>query len=170
MTNYPFLRAKVENLGLELNTIIHAKIAETRNSDIENLALAVRGYDGICVQNSNISDLTAWVAEHYDTVAAVCYHQAEQEIMQEIIVLGNLVLKIENALNMLTPKEQRVIDLRDVQKLVWADVERKTRLSRRQCSTIRREAMTKLQRVLYLNNEERLLLAEYIERGECDDD
>lgn len=156
----------MENLGLEIDTIVRSKIAETRSAEIETLALAVHGYDGVCVQTSNISDLTAWVAENYDTISAVCFQQSEQEIMREILILGNLVQKIENALDMLKPKELMVIDLRDVRKLIWADVERKMGLSRRQCSTIRREAMSQLQRVLYLNDEERVLLAGYVERGE----
>lgn len=158
----------MENLGLEIDTMVRSKIAETRSSEIEALALAVRGYDGICVQNSNTSDMTTWVAENYDTISAVCFRESEKEIMREILVLGNLVKKIENALDLLKQKELRVIDLRDIQKSTWAEVERKIRLSRRQCATIRKEAMSQLQRVLYMNDEEKALLAEYIAKGECE--
>jgi len=37
----------VENLGLEIDTMVRSKIAETRSAEIETLALAVHGYDGI---------------------------------------------------------------------------------------------------------------------------
>lgn len=166
LANYTFLRARAENLGLELDTIVRSKLAETRSAEIEMLALAVHGYDGICVQTSDISDLTAWVAENYDTISAVCFQQSEQEIMQEILVLGNLVQKVDTALNALKRDELRVVDLRYVQRLTWAEVGSKMGLSRQRCSTIRGKAMSKLQRMLYLSDEERVLLAGYVQTGE----
>lgn len=166
LIHFSFLRAKVINLGLELDTIINTKLNETRTEEIEALALACREYDSLGVQKGSVSDLTAFVAANYETIARACYKQSEREVIYEIQVLGNLVQKIENALSMLKPKEVQVIELRYIYKFAWADIGRKMRISRQQGNTIRQEAMRKLQRVLHLNEEERMLLAEYIERGE----
>jgi len=166
LVHFSFLRAKVINLGLELDTIINAKLNETRTEEIEALALACREYDSLGVQKGSVSDLTAFVAANYETIARACYKQSERQVIYEIQVLGNLVQKIENALSMLKPKELQVIELRYIHKLAWVDIQHKTKLSRQRCNILRLEAMRKLQRVLYLNEEERILLAEYIERGE----
>lgn len=130
---YPFMNEKIQQLDSQLKDIM------LRKNGLYNCLKSAAAKE-ITIQHTQSSDPTYEIVEKI-----ICKYNAEIQVLAEkITAIIDEKDYIEGRLNLLTPQEHEIIDLRFFQGLQWGVLRRKVRYERAQCFRIYNKAIEKI--------------------------